>query len=246
MPAAARDLQADGVGDARAERAVLGGGLVDRDAHRHALAHLAHRLAGRAPAPRRARGRPARARRSRAPPRSTSQAPLASRRSATSGPAAARTAATRPASSPTPTFTFTQPKPARDRRARPARRRPRGRAPTIVALTGDRGGRVVGEQRRDRPPARRPARSHSARSTAASASGRSSHRAAGVEQLRAVESPAEPREHRRGSARAPARTRSMLDAVVGLAAAPPRRSPVDAVLAGRARPRSSSRSRTAP
>ena len=38
---------------------------------------------------------------------STSHAPLASRRSSISGPAAARTAATRPASSPTPTLTFT-------------------------------------------------------------------------------------------------------------------------------------------
>ena len=38
---------------------------------------------------------------------STVQAPLASRRSSICGPAAARTAATRPASSPTPTLTFT-------------------------------------------------------------------------------------------------------------------------------------------
>ena len=128
MPAAARDLQADRVGHARAERARLGGGLVDRDPHRHALAHLAHRLqavrrlldeleagGGRAPrSPRTAS--------------STLHAPLASRRSAICGPAAARAAATRPASSPTPTFSLMHVEALARRRARPARRRPRGRA----------------------------------------------------------------------------------------------------------------------
>ena len=43
-PAAAADLQAHRVGHARAQRAVLGRGLVDRDPRAHALAHLPDRV----------------------------------------------------------------------------------------------------------------------------------------------------------------------------------------------------------
>ncbi len=56
-PAAARDLQADRVGDAGGQRARLGRGLVHGDPHRHALAHRAQSRRCRARAPRRARAR---------------------------------------------------------------------------------------------------------------------------------------------------------------------------------------------
>ena len=96
-------------------------------------------------------------------------------RSATSGPAAARAAATRPASSPTPTFTFKQREPVSrphslpPRRSRPVEGRSSRRSATL-------GRRTVGEQLCHGLAHMCPARSHSARSIAASASGRSSTR----------------------------------------------------------------------
>ena len=148
-PAAACDLQAHRVGGAGRDRARLVAGLVHRDAHGHAVAHLAQRAravdglldeleARRAPAPRSSAPPPRRPRRR-------------SRRGAapSAGPAAARAAATRPASSPTPTLSFTQANPA----ARGLRARGRGaRAVGGVDRRVHRHGveRVVREQLGDR------------------------------------------------------------------------------------------------
>ena len=126
--AAAGDLQAHGVGRAGAGRAALGGGLVHRERHRRLRAHGAQRvdavdrLLAQLDARRRQRaqvgerlvdGPRRRWRRPGSPP----------------SPAAARTAATRPASSPMPTLTFTQRKPASrgGRRGRGGARRGRRR-----------------------------------------------------------------------------------------------------------------------
>ena len=147
---------------------------------------------------------------------STSQAPLASRRSATCGPGRRAHRGDAAGVVADADLQLHAVEARAPRRARPARRTP------ARSSAGDR--RV---DRHARAPARRsaaprpacprarPARSHSARSIAASACGRSSTRAAGVEQLRAVQpvrlAPAPAR-----SARAPLPTRSTLDAVVGL------------------------------
>ena len=100
------------------------------------------------------------------------QAPLASTRMAVSGPTAARTAATRPASSPIPTLTFTQAKPARAAAAAWAAAPARSSAP-IVALTATALAAPAAKSCATGRPARRPARSQSARSIAARAWGRS-------------------------------------------------------------------------
>ena len=122
-----------------------------------------------------------------------------------------------PASSPIPTFSLT-------RRTRPTRAAAAARA-APVGPRGDRrvdldlGRRRRAEQRQTGWPARRPARSHRARSTAARAWGRT----AGAERRGSLAQPRVP------SARAPAileRGAGVVDrdAVVGLAAAPPRRT----------------------
>ena len=148
--AAARELQADRVGGAGAQRARLGGGLVDRHARLHRLAHAAHvsspwvgsstssrPMASREPIAATASG--------------TLQAPLASTRSPTEGPTAARTAASLPASSPTPDLDLDHAE------ARP--RRGRGLLGGACAiLGGDRrvnrhaAGRALAQELRQRAP----------------------------------------------------------------------------------------------
>ena len=94
---------------------------------------------------------------------STLHAPFASRRSFALGPAAARVAATRPASSPTPTLIFRHSKPSPTARAACSATPARSSAAS-VALTGT---LVAGSSLSSAAtglPARRPARSHSARS----------------------------------------------------------------------------------
>lgn len=103
---------------------------------------------------------------------STSHAPFASRRSAIPGPAAARTAATRPASSATPTFSFTQENPSDAARAASMAASSRETAP-IVALTATASRTWSVSSALTGRPSRCPARSHRARSIAASAWGRS-------------------------------------------------------------------------
>ena len=187
---------------------VLGGCLVDRHARRDALAHLAHRLQSRATAPRRARGPPARAPRSRARP------PRRPRRRWR--PGAARPAGPRRRAPP--------PRGRRHRRAhlqlqaleallrrraRPARPRPRGRSRRCVALTWiTRGAGSSVSSAATGLPARRPARSHSARSMAASAGGRSS--SAGRPRAAARRWRSRDCSARAGSPRAPHSTRSMV------------------------------------
>ena len=162
---------------------------------------------------------------------STSHAPLASRRSASSGPAAARTAARRPASSPTPTFTLTQPKPA-------ARGRggllggPRAVDGGERRVDRDRGRRIVGDQRGDRLAAGPPAAIPQREVDRGQRRREVVDRPTGVEQLRTVQA-AGAGEHRRVAFER--RPRALqADAVVGLER---RRLAV----AGRRRPRRSAR-----
>ena len=108
---AARDLQADRVGHARAERAVLGAvsSIATRTATRSRTSRTALQTVHGLLDQLQPGGRERVDRCAPPPPRSTRRS--RPRAAPPAGPAAARTAARRPASSPMPTFTFRQSKP---------------------------------------------------------------------------------------------------------------------------------------
>ena len=141
-------------------------------------------------------------------------APLASTRIAVPSGAAARTAASRPASSPTPTFTFRHRNPAAAAAAAASAAPARSVAP-IVAFTATDRTAPAAISCDTGNPVRRPARSHSARSIAASACGSAPLGGARGEQLGVRRARVGARQHR-GVAVEGSSHRGHRHAVVGL------------------------------